>query len=493
MNLYEKLQKNAIDGSYPMCMPGHKRNPKWQMQNPYSLDITEIEGFDNLHNPEGILLDLEKRAAAVYGSRFSLLLVNGSTSGILIGISAVTMPGDTILISRNSHRSVYHTAFLRQLKIEYLYEDINKDTNIPEAVGLEEVKRGLEEYPEAVLVVLTSPTYEGMTSEICKIAEVVHKAGKLLLIDAAHGAHFGFHSYFPTHPIREGADFVIQSLHKTLPSFTQTALLLWNDALWKERINLFSSIYQSSSPSYLLMAGIDCCIQFLERDSEGFNEYAEWLQMFYQKAKAWRCLTLVQASEENEFRKDYGKLVILCKHTRLRVLKLPERIHKSIQAFCGKQEVSLTGTLLYQILLAYKIQPEMAMRDYVLCMTSVCDTKEGLDYLFQTLSKIDSCCEKEEDCFCIQTSVLWKRKRMYQQYEIEKRQVRTVSLEESSGYIAAEFIYLYPPGIPYIVPGEVLEQYLIEELLSYKKSGLQLKGMWDKEGRYIRVLKETSF
>lgn len=492
MNLYEKLKKNATDGLYPMCMPGHKRNPKWQMQNPYSLDITEIEGFDNLHDPEGILLDLEERAAAVYGSRFSLLLVNGSTAGILIGISAVTMPGDTILISRNSHRSVYHTAFLRQLKVEYLYEDMDKDINIPEAVGLEEIKRGLEEHPEAILVVLTSPTYEGMTSEISKIAEVVHKAGKLLLIDAAHGAHFGFHPYFPAHPIKEGADFVIQSLHKTLPSFTQTALLLWNDVLWKERIDLFSSIYQSSSPSYLLMAGIDCCIQFLEGDLKGFNEYTKWLQTFYQKAKAWRCLKLVQVKEENGFRKDYGKLVVLCTHIKLKSLKLPEKIRKSIQDFCGGQEISLTGTLLYQILLAYKIQPEMAMRDYVLCMTSVCDTKEGLEYLFQILSKIDSCCEKEENISYTQNAVLCKRKRMYHQYEIEKRQVQIVPLEESSGYIAAEFIYLYPPGIPYIVPGEVLEQYLIEELLSYRKNGLQLRGMQDKQGKYVKVLKETS-
>ena len=271
--LDQKLLRYSQSNCYPFHMPGHKRAPL-EFPNPYAIDITEIDGFDNLHYAQGILKDAQNRAAELYGAQETFYLINGSTAGILSAVSAALPRLGTMLMSRNSHRSVYHAAFLRELETVYLLPAATK-FGISGSVSPAHVAQALEDLPQISAVFITSPTYDGVVSDIRTIAEIVHAYHLPLIVDEAHGAHFSFSETFPESALDCGADLVIHSLHKTLPSLTQTALLHVNsDRIDKTALRRFLSIYQSSSPSYLLMASIEQCMRFLKE--EGSTQMSEF-------------------------------------------------------------------------------------------------------------------------------------------------------------------------------------------------------------------------
>ena len=266
---YAGTKLNELEQSdiYPFHMPGHKR-AFLPFANPYAIDITEIEGFDNLHHATGILQEAQQKAADLYGAKKTYYLVNGSTCGLLAAISAAVPRGEKILMARNCHKAVYHAMYLRQLVPVYLYPE---DTayGIQGQVTPQMVQKQLKQTPDIRAVVITSPTYDGVVSDIKNIADTVHAYGIPLIVDEAHGAHFGFSPEFPENATRLGADAVIMSVHKTLPAFTQTALLhLCSDRIAEKKVAQFLGIYETSSPSYLLMAGIEKSLQIIEKDRE---------------------------------------------------------------------------------------------------------------------------------------------------------------------------------------------------------------------------------
>ena len=271
--IYDKLLAYGNSDAYPFHMPGHKRQIT-DFVNPFQIDITEIDGFDNLHHPEGILKEAQERAAALYGSRSTYFLVNGSTCGILSAVSALVRPGGEIILARNCHKASYHACYLGDLVIHSLYPQWEPKWGINGGILPEDVEKLLAEYPKTQAVLLTSPTYDGAVSDIRGIARICHAHRVPLIVDEAHGAHLGFHPYFPESALKLGADVVIQSFHKTLPSLTQTAVLhVGRDAqVDEERIRRFLGIYQSSSPSYIFMAAMDRCVEFLKmREKSGLR------------------------------------------------------------------------------------------------------------------------------------------------------------------------------------------------------------------------------
>ena len=293
--LFDKLANYGNSGIYPFHMPGHKRQKTVDF-NPYKIDITEIEGFDNLHHAEGVLLEAQKKAEKLYGSEESHFLINGSTAGILSAVSACAKK--TVLIARNCHKAVYHAALIRNLDVYYVYPEIQEEFMLNGGINPADVERSLEEHPEIEAVVITSPTYDGIVSDVKRIAEIAHAYGKPLIVDEAHGAHFGFSKYFPENSVHLGADIVIHSLHKTLPSYTQTALIHINGKLVdRQKVRMFLQMYQTSSPSYILMAGIDECIRYVEEQgTDAFDKFAERLDRIYKRAKEFRSIHLVDES-----------------------------------------------------------------------------------------------------------------------------------------------------------------------------------------------------
>lgn len=478
-SLYEKLINYGTSDFYGFHMPGHKRNGEI-MENglPYQIDITEIEGFDDLHHARELLKEAQERAARVYHAEETCYLINGSTSGILSGLLGCTHKGGRILAARNCHKSVYAAIYMHELDVEYIYPEYDEKTGLNGAIDADAVRRILlEDRTEHCgkttisAIVITSPTYDGVVSDIRRIADTVHEFGIPLIVDEAHGAHFGFHTYFPENANQQGADVVIHSLHKTLPSLTQTALIHLNGNLInRERVRKYVHMLQTSSPSYVLMASMDECILFLEREQDAFVLYQERLKKLRRELKKLKKLQLV---ETNAY--DCSKIVISTKNT------------------VKGQEV-YTGKILYEELLtSYHLQMEMASREYVLAMTSVCDTEEGFRRLKEALFQIDESLERKE---IDNTSMeLPRLQRVYTSAEAEnlseeKSNVEILLPKECQERISLEYAYVYPPGIPLIVPGERISKKAVELLQLYEKSGFDIEGL--KQSGRIRVLKEIS-
>lgn len=459
--LYEALSGYADLDICPMHMPGHKRNTALLGEElPYRLDITEIDGFDRLHEASGILKELADLAAELYGSRRSFLLVNGSTGGILSGIRALTARGDTVLMARNCHQSVFHAVELCGLLPVYLMPPADGRSGVCGGISPEQVALALEDHPDARLVVVTSPTYEGVVSDIRSISAIVHARGIPLMVDEAHGAHLAFSTAFPESALRCGADLVIGSLHKTLPALTQCALAhVGGTLIDPDKIARQLAVFETSSPSYVLMASIDRCLNLLKRrGAELFRAYEQNLRRFDGRISRLGRLRVIGHGNdtiENHpgfFRFDPGKLVILAGET----------------SYTGRE---LAGVLRSR----FRIEPEMSCADYVVCMTSICDKPEHVDRLADALLTLDreAPAERPRESW-VGDYPLPVGKLPICEAAGETGEYR--SLEAAVGAMVLEYIWAYPPGIPLIVPGEILDAGMLEHMKHLRDSGVELSG-----------------
>lgn len=466
--LYDKLLEYSLSDHYGFHMPGHKRNVTLLGKGlPYELDITEIEGFDDLHHARSILKEGQKRAADLYKADESHYLVNGSTIGILSAILGTTRPGESVIVARNCHKSVYNALYLNNLKPVYVYPGMIEGTDICGPILEEQIASLLNKYPDVKAVIITSPTYDGIVSDVAAIAERAHKHGIPLILDEAHGAHFGFHSFFPPNGNQLGADVVIHSLHKTMPSLTQTALLHINGNLAdKDNICRYLHMLQSSSPSYLLMASIDQCIRLIsDNKKELFDRYVILLQNTRQKLASLKHLALFEFE-------NYDRGKILIDTSKAKGVQMEEN-----NKYTGKQ-------LSEQLRVNYSIQLEMAQLNYALAMTSVCDTHSGMERLVSALCEIDGKLakielhESEPAKTTLSNSFVTNNSYVYSMREISEftGKEKSVNYADAEGKIATEFAYVYPPGIPLIVPGERISQKTVSVLQKYADSGFDIEG-----------------
>ena len=485
-NLFEELKTYGESDFYPFHMPGHKRNPdSGFLPEMYKIDITEIDGFDNLHHAEGIIKNAQEKAASLYHSKETFYLINGSTVGILTSIAALSDRGKKLIMARNCHKAVYHGAFLNHLETEYIYPKMIEEFGISDGITAQQVedkiqeiilREGISDEQAGKLIagiVVTSPTYDGILSDVRGIVKIAHSYGIPVIVDQAHGAHFGFHSAFPENAVSDGADLVIHSTHKTLPAPTQTALLHYNSLLVSlETVKKYLRIYQSSSPSYVLMAGIDSCMDFVKREGQ---ERLEQL--------------LISRKELSERSKELKKIKIY-----------PSMLERGINGhdiskifFQGTEEPGrllisvrgsgFTGQQLYDVLReTYHLQMEMCASDYVIAILSMMDRKEGFDRLWKALSETDKLLTntekntKEEKTqfpeYChFQPDAVLKISDAYMAEE------ESVPLREAKGRIVSEFVNLYPPGIPLLVPGEKIDDKMIPMIEAYLHNGYAVQGI----------------
>lgn len=520
--LENRLRKLALSDQYPCHMPGHKRstgivNGALTVSIPrigelYPLDITEIDGFDDLHCTDheqttGILSRIEERIAALYGADESYMLINGSTAGVLAAVSAALPEGGVLMTGRESHRSLYHAAYLRKLRLYYIWEAEISEYHIRAAVSPEDVEamfRAVEEggFPAVQAVFITSPTYEGICADVRKIADIAHANGVPLIVDQAHGAHFGMDERLPENAVSQGADLVIMSLHKTLPAMTQTAILhVQGDLIDRSMLRRFLRIYQSSSPSYILMASIDDCITRMERDAEQWaHRVLELRRLIEEGCTELEHLYVPSWSE----RMDPCKLLVISKDTRI------------------------SGYDIYEYMrLEHRIQPEMAGESCVVLILTGSDTREGADRIVYAIrdadvglpdgkrrtsgsgtgdqpdsqdheveDKDDRAAENMDETVTERTpsgietrlkglflaAETWIRVAVDEAlpdgtlkgWDAEAEEVR---LSEAEGRISAEFISVYPPGTPVVVPGEVITEEMKDRILRALSSGLNVQRM----------------
>ena len=400
--LYDKLVEYVESGVYPMHMPGHKRNVGFLPGLPCGIDITEVHGFDDLHAPHGILREMSELAAGVYGSDRAFLLVNGSTVGNLAAIGALVKSGERILMARNCHRSVYNAVALFGLDPVILAPETYGDTGIARDVAASAVESALDNNPDIKLVVITSPTYEGVISDVAAIARAAHGRGVPLHVDSAHGAHLGFSPMFPRGAVAEGADVVVMSLHKTLPALTQCSLLHVSGGLAdSDGIARMLSILQTSSPSYVLMSSIDRCLRLLASAAEVgrlFGTYERNLVGFSEVVSKLENLSILwHGGGHREIASSIGVPAGagLCSDPALLGCgsgSASARIHACDP---GKiviltEKTPLSGTELAAVLRdRYCIELEMSRPKYAVAMTSICDRPDGFARLAAALREID--------------------------------------------------------------------------------------------------------
>ncbi len=534
--IYEKLAAYSQEDYAAFHMPGHKRQPgdgkSLPGGLPWNIDITEIDGFDNLHHAEGILRESMTAAASYYGVKRTLYSVNGSTAGIMSAVFSAAKPGDTILMGRNCHRSVYNAVQLRELSPVYLLPRMEQKAEFAGEISAEEVERKLNLHPEAKAVIVTSPTYEGIVSDIRAIADLVHSRGIPLIVDEAHGAHLRVvrdgsqadavtdsqqdseshnpagkdntvsaraeetqarlspesdmqerccREYFPLSAVCQGADLVIQSLHKTLPALTQTAVIHVNgDLVDPDEVSRFMSVFQTSSPSYVLMASIDSCIRYLSSD----QGQKDWNQYSHRLADL-RC----------SLSSDYRHI-----HLISPAGAEPSKLLLSADGMSGQRFYDILRT-------EYRIQPEMYNGRYVLLMTSLCDTDEMYDRLLSALREIDhiSGDDLAPDCkagknsstgqalsVCVEMKdpeQIMLPRQVFTPAQADRMNTETVPIEDSAGRVSAEYAYQYPPGIPLLVPGEEIEGNVLGRLLDGLAEGREIQGLASMDASQIRVLR----
>lgn len=426
-SLIKRLEQYEQQNNTPMHMPGHKRNPQIA---PYlnhlseQWDITEIEGFDNLHGAQGILKDAMEKASQHYGSDHTRFLVNGSTCGILAGIRSLTKRGDEILVARNCHKSVFHAIEICGLKPVFLLPPL-MESGIFGSVQPKQIEEKLKEHPNIKLVVVTSPTYEGVISDIASICTIAHQQNIPVLVDEAHGAHLDFHPCFSGGAVLAGADLVVQSLHKTLPSLTQTAILhTTGSRVNQKELDHQLSVFETSSPSYLLLASIDGCLGLLEK--ERFTPWVRALDSFYEKTASLQQLSILQTTKE-QFLRDPSKIVIFSKNG----FRLGEELRKR------------------------RIEPELIAPTFVLAMTGMGDTAKTLQTLANALFEIDLLDFEETKTVApvpaLPHLAMLPETALQQEFEL-------IPTNLATGRISAEYVWAYPPGIPLLIPGERIER-----------------------------------
>lgn len=460
-SLNQMLDQLAQSSMVPMHMPGHKRNTNLCGTTfDYARDITEIAGFDNLHNMQGVLKTQSINWAKLYGADTAFMLTGGSTCGVLAAIQALLPNGGEMLMDRGSHKSLYHAAYLMRAKVHYLQPKL-MDNGIADSIDPAQVENMLKKHPGIQVVCITSPSYEGVISDIAAISRVCHRAGAKLFVDSAHGAHSCLDVGILS-PIIQGADVATVSLHKTLPSPTSTALLLGADTVNKSDLQRGFDIFETSSPSYILLAAMEHCQYMLITKGEQLaRQYKERLTNFYNQCGALCHLQLLGLQPALKNRYDMGKIVI------------------------DTTKASITGTQLASRLRSeYQIECEMAMEQYCLCMSSICDTDDSFLRLQQALVEIDKQLHSRQQPLLPNAPIPQK---VAETWQMMGTPTKKIALEQAAGCVSQEYVWAYPPGVPWLVPGEIISAELVKRIQYASQYGVELYSTYQGVPQYIEV------
>ena len=483
----------------PLHMPGHQRKRDMGTALPYAYDYTEVEELDNLHAPEGILQEAMNRTAAYYGCSDCFYLVNGSSSGLQAGIFTLLEEGDEVVVARNCHRSVFYALSLRKAKIHFLLPEFWEDFSCFGSVSLKEVERLLREFPKSKALIFTSPSYEGVVSDVEGIAKLCHENGLSLLVDEAHGAHFSPKrgTSFPESAISLGADLVVQSPHKTLCSLTQSAWILGNGERYsREKLSFYLSVFQTTSPSYPMMLSLEKAITLLEREGEAlFSRWKKVMKGFREQARTLSYFSFLWEKEEACFAMDCSKIF-------LRALGIPElRLGRDLAKLLRED---------------YGIESEMHSGENLLLMTGPFISEEDMDRLFFALKDIERRFGEEKGKPSVDdrgrqagdgmsgliegsaeplqskllSSALYQISVAENTLQISEglKEGEELSLCDGEGLICLEYLSLYPPGIPLLFPGEKLTAEKIQAIEALEKEGIELQYSRHGQGEKGKII-----
>ena len=430
------LDKNI----YPFHMPGHKRNEAFFdfEKKLFDYDITEVDGMDNLHLPKGIIQELNLRLAETFtNGGESFLMVNGSSGGIIAAMMSVLSDSDKILVARNCHKSVFSGLVFSGAKPVYIYPSVT-DMGFAGGIDPAAIEDAFLKDESIKAIILPSPTYEGLVSDIEKIAQITAKYKKILIVDEAHGAHFNFNDIFPKSAMALGADVVIHSLHKTLPTFTQTSVLhVQGTKVDRKRLAACISMVQTTSPSYIFMVAADKCLEFLKKKNS-FDSYSKLLQKYRKSFANLNNIKLIGDELKGFYNIkdiDPSKLTFYMGDTK---------------------DIDYTKILREQ----FKLEIELKSDAHFVALSSVCDTAEGFMALEKGVLYLDGLVKPCPPIYT-QENFMTYAKTVLSPREVFGKDTIEIDIDESAGQISADFVTPYPPGIPVVVPGEVITTQIV--------------------------------
>ena len=470
--IYTMLKEYKEKKPLPFHMPGHilGRGLYEEFRSVGSLDITEIPGSDCLHAPNGAIKDAQDKASHCFGADYSFFLVNGSSSGIQAMIQAVLEPGGKLILGRDSHISVLNT--LAQLNGEpvFIMPKVDKETQIPLGVTQDKLRAACKANPDAQGILITRPNYYGIAVKLEEIVEIANDYNMPLLIDEAHGAHFVFHEDFPRPCMSLGADLCVQSLHKTLPALTQTAILHGknNALISKSRVETTTSMVQTTSPSYLLMCSIDIARYIMQTEGKAlYNKLKNLILNFDRQLEKFSYIKRVAQNYEG-YDNDFTRIVLSFNNTDLGGSKAEEILRTR-----------------------YGIVAEMADLNHVVLITSPFHTVEDFDKLILALKDLDekfgkSPKERGQDfkksikCPDIPERSIPLRRAMFSKH-------KEIPIYKSEGYISGGYITPYPPGIPIVCPGEIIDESVVNYISNLLRENCPIHGVKNNNVKVVEI------
>lgn len=456
--ILDKLLELQDKNSYPLHMPGHKRNLDFMPYDFRLMDITETGEVDNLHDPKEIIADSQKAMAELLGADESFYLVNGGSSGTIAAILGCCNPGDNVLVASNCHKSVYHALVLAGVNPIYISPQMTEES-LCGGISIRDMFRAFDDY-EIKAMIITSPTYEGFTCNIKTISDIAHKHNSILIVDECHGAHFVFSDIFPHSALTDGADVVVNSWHKTLPVLNQGAVLsIKSERVNTQRIKEAVSMMNTTSPSYPILASIDYARHILTTDKNLFITYVETLVEARYELAHCKVLKLVNDSIKGEndiYDLDISKFTIMVR-------------------------ADMTGQDLADILLEkHNIQIEMVGPHHIIAMTSVADDPRGIKKFVKAIRDVDKKIERKYiEKLPLTTAQVFKP--IMAPRDIYYSDKEYVDVENAIGKIPASIIMPYPPGIPLVALGQEFTEEHLEKIKLLQQFNVTIVGIEDNK------------
>lgn len=478
--LFSGLIAHAKKNPVQFHIPGHKKgtgiDPEFRSfigDNALSIDLINIGPLDDLHSPKGIIKQAQELAAEAFGADHTFFSVQGTSGAIMTMVMTVCGPGDKIIVPRNVHKSVMSAIVFSGAIPVFIHPEIDEDLGISHGITTEAVAKALDQHPDAKGVLVINPTYFGISADLRKIVEIAHSYNVPVLVDEAHGVHIHFHDELPLSAMQAGADMAATSVHKLGGSMTQSSVLNVREGLVSPgRVQSILSMLTTTSTSYLLLASLDVARKRLATEGKALIsrtiELAQSIRKKINDIDRLYCVGQEILKSKAAFDYDPTKLIISVKDLGISGYEVEKWLRER-----------------------HNIEVELSDLYNILCIITPGDTQTEADILVNALAELaEECIHQDGKPEPLQVFLpdipllaLTPRDAFYSETEV-------VPFEESEGRITAEFIMVYPPGIPIFIPGEIITA---ENLLYIKKNlevGLPVQGPEDDEIKSIRVIKE---
>lgn len=473
--LVEHAKKNPIQFHIPGHKKGHGMDEEFKNfigSNALSIDLINIAPLDDLHHPHGIIKEAQELAAEAFGADYTFFSIQGTSGAIMTMVMSVCEPGDKIIVPRNVHKSILAAIIFAGATPIFIHPEMDKRIGIAHGITTKSVKKALEEHPDAKAVLVINPTYYGIAANLREIVDLAHQYEIPVLVDEAHGVHIHFHDQLPLSAMQAGADMAATSMHKLGGSLTQSSILNIRKGLVNpQRVQTVISMLTTTSTSYILLASLDTARRNLAINGK------KLLDQTIELAQYTRCSI-------NEIPGLYcpGEDIL---GTEATYDYDPTKILVSIK------DLGITGYEVEKWLRThFNIEVELSDLYNILCLITPGDSYENVNQLIDALRElsnqhIHNGKSTEVEVYLPKIPALAKspREAFYSETDV-------VPIDQSVGHVIAEFIMVYPPGIPILLPGEIITEENIDYIKQNLAAGLPVQGPEDETIQTLKIIKE---